>query len=139
MSESPSQVQDTLARFRAGDRAARDRLVEHFHARLQALAHKLRAVDRMARWVETGDIVNEAMIRLLRALETERPETADRFYGLAARHLRLTLTDMARKAFGPHGYGANHATDRPRPAGDTAPPPAYEQADNHPEPASLLE
>src|SRR4051794_12813438 len=111
MTESSAQISDALARFRAGDRAARDRLVEHFQARLHALAHRLRTRDRMARWVETGDIVNEGVIRLLGALEalkSDPPETAERFYSLAARHLRFTLIDLARKEFGPRGYAANH-------------------------------
>lgn len=140
MTESSADLQVALVRFHAGDRAARDRIVEHFHARLQAFARKLRRRpgERMARWIETGDIVNEGIIRLLRALESEQPETPERFYGLAARHIRLTLIDLARKEFGPHGYAANHATDRRPAAGDSS-PPTYERADGRPEPAALVE
>jgi RNA polymerase sigma-70 factor (ECF subfamily) len=62
------------------------------------------------RWEETADVVQNATLRLLRALEEVRPEDPRQFFGLAAEQIRRELIDLARHYHGPHGVGANHDT-----------------------------
>ena len=56
--------------------AARDELLKGVGARLEKLARKmLRKYPHVRRWTETGDVLQNAIIRLLRALESIRPKT----------------------------------------------------------------
>lgn len=56
--------------------------------------------------------MQEAMLRLHRALEKEKPEDVGRFAGLAALQIRRELIDLARRFQGAHGLGHNHQTDQ---------------------------
>jgi RNA polymerase sigma-70 factor (ECF subfamily) len=94
--------------MRAGDQAARTRLVEHACQRLRELAQRmLRRFHKVHRWEETDDVFAEAMVRLHRSLAGVQLESARHFYNLAAAQIRRVLIDMARKHFGPEGVGAN--------------------------------
>jgi RNA polymerase sigma-70 factor (ECF subfamily) len=73
----------------------------------------LRDYPRLRRWEQTGDVLQNAMLRLHRSLATVRPESPGQFYGLAATHIRRELIDLARHHFGPEGAGAHHHTDQP--------------------------
>jgi RNA polymerase sigma-70 factor (ECF subfamily) len=111
-----AQMQEWLDRMRAGDAAARDELFRRVAGRLDRLAHKmLRRFPGVARWEQTGDILQRAAPRLLRALEAVRPDSMRAFYGLAAEQMRRTLIDLARHYQGPNGPGANHATPQAGP------------------------
>jgi RNA polymerase sigma-70 factor (ECF subfamily) len=46
---------------------------------------------------ETDDVVQQALVRLYRALATVQPPTVRAYFGLAARQIRWVLQDMARK------------------------------------------
>ena len=106
-----AQLQAWLDRMRAGDSAARDELFRRLSDRLERLARKmLRSFPGVARWEQTGDILQQAAPRLLRALDTVRPDSMRAFFGLAAAQMRRTLIDLARHYQGPHGLGANHAS-----------------------------
>lgn len=94
-----------LARLRAGDATARQELIVYIEDRLQPLAHRLLRFDfpRVGLHAETGDILNEALCRLIPYLEKTQYDSctsAERFYGLAAMVTRHTLIDLARKHFG---------------------------------------
>jgi RNA polymerase sigma-70 factor (ECF subfamily) len=116
MADSSMQTVEMLKwldRMRAGESAARDELFRGFHARLEVLARKMLGRNpRVARWVEAEDLLQNALIRLLRALECVRPDSTRRFLGLAAEQMRRELLDMARHYYGPHGVGANHESVR---------------------------
>ena len=71
----------------------------------------LRTNQRVRRWTETDDVLQNSLIRLHRSLAEVRPESARQFYGLATTHIRRELIDLARKNFGAEGIGANHHTD----------------------------
>jgi RNA polymerase sigma factor (sigma-70 family) len=106
-----AQLQDWLDRMRAGDAAAGDELFRRVSGRLDQLARKmLRRFPGVARWEQTGDILQQAIPRLLRALETVRPDSVRAFFGLAAEQMRRTLIDLARHYQGPQGAAANYAT-----------------------------
>ncbi|WP_435011953.1 sigma-70 family RNA polymerase sigma factor (plasmid) [Tundrisphaera lichenicola] len=106
-----------LDRMRAGDASARDELIRGFQGRLEALARKMAGRDRrVARWVEAEDVLQNALLRLLRSLETVKPDSTRAFFGLAAEQMRRELLDLARHYYGPEGQGANHDSVAPRPA-----------------------
>ncbi len=73
----------------------------------------LRGYPGVRRWAQTDDVLQSALIRLLRALEAVRPATSRAFFGLAAEQIRRELIDLARHYFGPEGLGANHASRDP--------------------------
>jgi RNA polymerase sigma-70 factor (ECF subfamily) len=91
------QLHQWLLRIDEGDLAAREELFRSVGDRLERLARKM--LDRFAsvrRWADTGDILQNALVRLLRALREVRPESMRAFYGLAAEQMRRELLDLAR-------------------------------------------
>jgi len=141
MADQPGQtteIQDCLARLQAGDDAARAALVEHACRSLQQLAHRmLRGYPIVGRWEQTDDVLNQAMLRLHRALGEVCPGSPKEFLMLATTQVRRELIDMARHYGGPEGLGRHHATDGLRT--DSGAPPRYEQADETHEPSSIAE
>jgi RNA polymerase sigma-70 factor (ECF subfamily) len=108
------QLHNWLDRMRAGDGAAREDLLRHVCGRLERLARKmLRRFPRVHLWVQTDDVLQNALMRLLRALEKVRPDSTREFFGLAATQMRRELLDLARHFFGPHGPGTHEAGQRP--------------------------
>jgi RNA polymerase sigma-70 factor (ECF subfamily) len=111
-----TQLLQWLDRMRAGDASAQDELTRGFQGRLELLARKMVGRDRrVARWVDAEDVLQNAMLRLLRALETIQPDSTRAFFGLAAEQMRRELLDLARHYYGPEGEGANHDSVGPRP------------------------
>jgi len=83
-----------VVRWRGGDETARDRLLSRLYPELaQIAAARLRGERDSS--LSTGDLVNEAVIRLMRI---ERIDLADRahFMSLASRLMRNALVDHAR-------------------------------------------
>jgi RNA polymerase sigma factor (sigma-70 family) len=119
-----AQLHLWLERMRGGDQAARDELLRSVGNRLERLARKmLGKFPHVRRYIETGDVLNTAVMRLLRALETVQPPSVRDFFGLAAEQMRRELLDLARRFYGKHGIGANHdsmgpESDVPAPAAD---------------------
>ncbi|MCI0458542.1 MAG: sigma-70 family RNA polymerase sigma factor [Gemmataceae bacterium] len=127
-----SQLHSWIDRMRAGDDSAREELFRLIAGRLEWLARKmLRRFPAVARWEETGDVLNNAVLRLLRALQEVRPDSVRGFFALAATQIRRELLDLARHYRGPHGLGANHASS-PSPGRDRHGP---DPADDSPGPA----
>ena len=105
-------LQGLLQRLAAGDNQAREELITHSMDRLRRLARRmLRDNPAVHRWNETDDVLQSALVRLHRALETQRPEDPRGFIGLAATQIRRELIDLWRHHFGPQGDGAHHASD----------------------------
>jgi RNA polymerase sigma factor (sigma-70 family) len=118
---------ELLERMRGGDLAARDELIRAFQGRLEQLARKMFARHPgVGRWVEVEDVLQNALLRLLRALESVRPDSTRAFFGLAAEQMRRELLDLGRRYYGAQGIGANHAS-----VGNdaTASRPGFEPAD----------
>lgn len=104
-------LQDCVTRFAAGDDSALNELLKRSSARLEQLTKTLfRDFARVHRWEETSDVLQNASLRLYRALQTTRPTDVRGFFALAALQIRRELTDMARQYFGPEGLGANYET-----------------------------
>jgi RNA polymerase sigma factor (sigma-70 family) len=135
MSDGPQTalLQAWLERVRAGEPGALDGLLRHAGERLQRLTHQMLAgFPGVRRWAETDDVFQNALVRLLRALESVQPDTPRAFLGLAAEQIRRELIDLARHYYGPEGLGANHGTRPPQ-----APPP--DKTDLSHDPARLAE
>src|SRR5438034_9462785 len=91
----PTNLRAWLERIRAGDESARDELLRASCGHLERLARKmLQQYPRVRRWEETGDVLQNALLRLFRALKTVRPDSARAFFGLAAEQIRRELLDL---------------------------------------------
>jgi RNA polymerase sigma factor (sigma-70 family) len=105
------QVEHWLDRLRSGDQAARNLLLEQASRRLQKLATKmLRGYPRVGRWEQSDDVLQNALVRLNRALLDTTPESVRHFFNLAALEIRRELLDLAKHYSGPQGHDANYDT-----------------------------
>jgi RNA polymerase sigma-70 factor (ECF subfamily) len=130
-----------LERLRQGDPAASEEacgaVITHACGRLEALTRRmLRHYPRLRRWEQTGDVLQNAVLRLHRSLATVRPESPGQFYGLAAAQIRRELVDLARHHFGPEGAAVRHHTDG---SGRAADAPGANREDPAGEPATLAQ
>lgn len=108
-----------LERLSAGDESARDELIAIACERMRGIAHRmLRSFPSVRRWDETDDVVQNAAMRLFRAITQITPRDPRGFIGLAAVQIRRELLDLARKHAGPESYAANHETNMQRVDGD---------------------
>lgn len=90
------------------DPEVRNDLFRMVQVRLNRLARRmLRDFPRLAALTEADDILQNASMRLLRALETLTPATTREFFQLVTVHLRRELIDLSRKHFGPMGHGSH--------------------------------
>lgn len=90
-------LHDLIARHRGGDRAALDALIRRTAERLERLARKMLGTFPLVRdHYQTVDVLQNSLIRLVRALETVTPKSVREYYGLAAEQIRRELLDLAR-------------------------------------------
>ena len=119
-----TKTQRLLDRLAAGDDKAADELIEYAMDRLRRLTRKyFRGEQALRRWEETDDVLQGVLLRLRRAIASERPTTPRHFLNLAAKHIRHELCDMARHHFGPQGERGHYRSD-----------PKVEQKDGEPKP-----
>ncbi|MFO0969611.1 MAG: sigma-70 family RNA polymerase sigma factor [Gemmataceae bacterium] len=106
-----TQLQLYVQRMQAGDLKARDELLLGVCRRMEHLARKMfRGFPRLGRLVETNDVLQNALMRLLRALQELQPASMREFFGLAALQIRRELHDLTRHFLGPEGMGKRHVT-----------------------------
>lgn len=128
------KLNNCLERIKAGEEAARDELYRSVCGRLERLARKmLRQFPKVQRWEDTGDVLQNAWLRLYRALAQLDVTSTRQFYGLATEQIRRELIDLWRHYQGREGIGANYAS-AVRPAEAPAADPAAPA-----EPADVLE
>ena len=111
MSESlkTTELQDLVGRIQAGDREAANDLIRRSAERLESLAHKmLKDFPVVRRWEQTGDVLQNALTRLLRTLRDVQPDSVAGYFRLAAQAVRRELLDLARHYSGPQGLAAHH-------------------------------
>lgn len=84
-----------LDAWRSGDLAARDQLFTELYSELRQISAGLIRSERNLS-LSTGDLVNEAVIRLMRVDQVEWNDKVH-FLALAARAMRRVLIDHARK------------------------------------------
>ncbi|MBV8231870.1 MAG: sigma-70 family RNA polymerase sigma factor [Planctomycetaceae bacterium] len=115
MPESENQttlVQGWIDCLRAGDPSARDALLACAIDRLERLTRKmLKDFPGVHRWEQTDDVLQNAILRLSRALQAVIPPSSRDFFRLAAVQIRRELIDLARHHSGPQGLGANIASN----------------------------
>ena len=104
-------IQGCLDRLQAGDESARQELIQCACGRLERLTRKMLGTwQRVHRWEETGDVMQNALVRLYRSLSEVKPARVVDFFRLAALQIRRELHDLAKRYYGPRGIGTNHAT-----------------------------
>ena len=109
-----------LARLAAGDQSARDELVEIACGRMRELAHRMLVrYPAVRRYDDTDDVVQNASLRLYRAMGEIVPTDSRGLLGLAALQIRRELLDLARKHASPNSYAANHDSNAIGGGGDT--------------------
>src|SRR5262245_13393088 len=87
---------DWRSRVQQGEPEAWAGLASHALERLRRLARRmLRQHPAVRRWEQTDDVLQNALLRLQRALQNVRPTTAREFFGLAAVQIRYALLDLA--------------------------------------------
>jgi RNA polymerase sigma factor (sigma-70 family) len=93
-------------------RTARDRIVAATIEHMRSIAHRmLRGFPQVRRWDETDDVVQNAALRLSRALESVVPRDGRHLLGLIALEVRRELIDLARKYGGPESFASNQETN----------------------------
>ena len=108
---SSTQIQLRLDRLRAGDESARDELLRIACERLARLARRmLRGYPGVRRWEQTDDVLQNAALRLFRALKEVKPASVRSFINLSAVQIRRELIDLARHYEGPQGPGRHHVS-----------------------------
>jgi RNA polymerase sigma-70 factor (ECF subfamily) len=124
------QIQGWLDRLQAGDESARKELLNCACERLTRLTRKmLKSYPRLKRWEQTDDVMQNAVVRLYRALGDVRPASAADFFRLAALNIRRELLDLAKHYYRPQGPGTKHASIAERQPDEGDAPAAYEPAD----------
>jgi RNA polymerase sigma factor (sigma-70 family) len=89
-------LNERVARWQGGDRAAADELLRAVAVRLERLARKmLRDFPRVRALADTCDVVSAASMRLLNALRSVRPASTREFFTLSAVQIRRELLDLA--------------------------------------------
>jgi len=127
-------VQLCLDRLEGGDRTARDELVAASDRMLLLTRQMLRRYGGVARWEQTDDVCQNALVRMCRALEQVTPPTPLDFFRLASAQIRRELIDLARHYYGPQGAGKHHGsvgTGEEGRAGPLTNAPASDQDDPH--------
>jgi RNA polymerase sigma-70 factor (ECF subfamily) len=112
MTDALENTTHLVRRLPGGGEMDRNALIEHASKRLRRLTRKmLRCYPGVGRWEETDDVLQNALIRLDKALSEVLMESAQHFWNLAAMQIRRELIDLARHHFGPLGPGGKHYTD----------------------------
>lgn len=112
MESHTAELRNRLQLLQSGSPNAKAALIEHACERLRMLTHRmLKNYPRVGRWTDTGDVLQAALMRLHRSLDSVKPESAEQFYSLAATQIRRELLDLVKHHYGPEGRGANHQTD----------------------------
>jgi len=95
---STALIQRCLDRLRSGDERARSELIHVSFRRLYQLTQKLaRPFSNVKSLEDTEGIFSLAYERLWTSLREIVPETVRQFFALAAKQIRWTLLDLARR------------------------------------------
>ena len=96
--DTTQMLQRHLDLLQAGEAASRHALIAHACERLRRLTRKmLRGYPSVQRWEQTDDVLQNAVLRLDRALEAQPPETLRHFFNVAAQQIRWELLDLTKR------------------------------------------
>jgi RNA polymerase sigma-70 factor (ECF subfamily) len=103
--DSTTALQGLIDRLNAGDPTAVNALIGRACDRLRRLTHTVfRDFGRLHRLEDTDDVLNAAVLRLLRRLQSDnKPDTVREFFRRAGREVRCALLDLTKHYFGPEG------------------------------------
>jgi RNA polymerase sigma factor (sigma-70 family) len=119
--DDSTQIQRCIDGLRTGDPSARDELLARASERLTRLTRRMLGdFPAVHRWEQTDDVLQNAAMRLYRALSEVQPPTVADFFRLAAAQIRRELIDLARRYSGARGLGANLAGSAPAEKDDLA-------------------
>jgi RNA polymerase sigma-70 factor (ECF subfamily) len=99
-----------IQRLRGGDPRAKQALIARAQERLAAMAGRLRRNFRLDPILDTGDVLQEASIRLMHALDDVEPTDVRHFLNLSAMKIRQTLLDLVRRPAAARGVGGAEDT-----------------------------
>jgi RNA polymerase sigma factor (TIGR02999 family) len=102
---SPPDLKELLHAWANGDRMAQEKLWQIAFAELSRLAHRCMRQERPNHSLQSGDLVNEAYMRLVGWKNAQWRNRAH-FLGMCARIMRQILVDHAR------GHGRRRGADR---------------------------
>src|SRR5258707_15255964 len=112
MSDSNSQLsilQQLLPRAVAGEEAAVDALLRHCSDRMTSLTRRMLGdFQRVRRWAETDEVLQNALMRLVAALGKAKPASARDFLALATLEIRPDLIEQTRPFYGTERIGTNY-------------------------------
>ena len=94
VTNAPQPITQLLGEWRAGDRAALDRLTEILYPELRRIAHRFLNSERGARTIQATELVHEIYVRLVRTDVDWRDRA--HFFAVAARMMRRVLVDRVR-------------------------------------------
>jgi RNA polymerase sigma-70 factor (ECF subfamily) len=97
--DTTQDLRDLIERLRSGDESARREILDRVYHRLQRITAAMfqRDFPRLQARHELNSVVDEAWIRLTRALETTQPASPAEFYGLMFHKVRQVLLDLASR------------------------------------------
>jgi RNA polymerase sigma-70 factor (ECF subfamily) len=108
-----AQLHQFIQRWQNGDAGAADMLFRTIAGRLEHLARRmLRGYPNVRPWVDTADVLQGTVCRLLNTLRKLQPPTTRDFFNLAAAHVRRELLDLARRHARreqPQGFGTGES------------------------------
>src|SRR4051794_38006010 len=88
-------------RLANGDKSAAEEIIGHAMRRLKEMAHlRLRSYEKVHQLHQTDDVVQNAAMRLYRALKDVVPTSPGHFTRLCAEQIRRELIDLARSEYG---------------------------------------
>lgn len=113
MPTSPDNLAEALAALQRSDPNAKNLLIIACQARIERLARRMLRNHPECRdgCVDTLDVVQEASLSLVQALQTVQPESDSHLFHLAALKVRQRMIDLIRKLRGPTSTAALRATN----------------------------
>ena len=94
--QPPSEITQLLQKWREGDRKAFDSLLPRVYRELRRLANVQLRNERSDHTLQSGDLVNEAYLRLV-GLNCPQWESRTHFFAIAGQLMRQILVDYARR------------------------------------------
>jgi RNA polymerase sigma-70 factor (ECF subfamily) len=89
---------DLVARFQAGDNTALDGLIRRAEERLELFTRRMLVhFPAVQAREQSADVLQNALVRLVRALRQETPQSVKDFFRLATVQIRRELLDLARR------------------------------------------
>ncbi|MFN6051090.1 MAG: ECF-type sigma factor, partial [Planctomycetia bacterium] len=98
MGTTTGNIHGWLQKLKLGLPESRNALLEHSQKRLRHMVRRqFWQQQDLRRLEETDDILQKALIRLNKAMETIQPDTVAEFFGLASQQIRWVLLDLGQE------------------------------------------